>query len=99
MQKPAFVFDGRNLLDHKALREIGFYVYGIGKPQPLKPQTAQGKAMAVAEHNRLSGRILVGAAPKETDELVALKREGTPSQTPPPPNVQLEKSGTLGGMA
>ena len=32
MEKPAFVFDGRNLLDHKALFEIGFNVYPIGKP-------------------------------------------------------------------
>jgi UDPglucose 6-dehydrogenase len=32
MAKPAFVFDGRNILDHSALREIGFEVYAIGKP-------------------------------------------------------------------
>lgn len=32
MNKPAFVFDGRNLLDHKMLYEIGFNVYPIGKP-------------------------------------------------------------------
>ncbi|MFC1707524.1 UDP-glucose 6-dehydrogenase [Planctomycetota bacterium] len=32
MLKPAFIFDGRNLLDHKALHEIGFNVYPIGKP-------------------------------------------------------------------
>jgi len=32
MVKPAFVFDGRNVLDHARLREIGFIVYGIGKP-------------------------------------------------------------------
>jgi UDPglucose 6-dehydrogenase len=31
MEEPAFVFDGRNLLDHKALFEIGFNVYPIGK--------------------------------------------------------------------
>ncbi len=31
MLKPAFLFDGRNLLDHKALRQIGFEVQGIGK--------------------------------------------------------------------
>ena len=30
MQKPAFVFDGRNILDHAALRQIGFHVYGVG---------------------------------------------------------------------
>jgi UDPglucose 6-dehydrogenase len=32
MAKPAFVFDGRNILDHDALRDIGFEVYAIGKP-------------------------------------------------------------------
>lgn len=32
MRKPAFVFDGRNILDHDALRAIGFDVYAIGKP-------------------------------------------------------------------
>jgi UDPglucose 6-dehydrogenase len=31
MHKPAFVFDGRNILDLAALREIGFRAYGIGK--------------------------------------------------------------------
>merc|ERR1719161_2172778 len=32
MQKPAFIYDGRNILDHAALTEIGFQVYAIGKP-------------------------------------------------------------------
>lgn len=32
MVKPAFVFDGRNILDHTALYEMGFNVYSIGKP-------------------------------------------------------------------
>jgi len=32
MRKPAFVFDGRNVLDHAKLRAIGFQVYVIGKP-------------------------------------------------------------------
>jgi UDPglucose 6-dehydrogenase len=31
MVKPAFAFDGRNLLDLEALREIGFQAFGIGK--------------------------------------------------------------------
>jgi UDPglucose 6-dehydrogenase len=30
MQKPAFVFDGRNILDKKALEAIGFEYHGIG---------------------------------------------------------------------
>jgi UDPglucose 6-dehydrogenase len=36
MSKPAFVFDGRLLVDHKELRKIGFEVYAIGKPDPNK---------------------------------------------------------------
>lgn len=32
MTKPAFIFDGRNILNHEALREIGFIVFGLGKP-------------------------------------------------------------------
>jgi len=35
MAKPAFIFDGRNILDHDALRKIGFEVHGIGRPDPL----------------------------------------------------------------
>lgn len=34
MAKPAFIFDGRNILDHARLRTIGFEVYAIGKPDP-----------------------------------------------------------------
>ncbi|MDQ1336675.1 MAG: UDPglucose 6-dehydrogenase [Thermodesulfobacteriota bacterium] len=32
MTKPAFIFDGRNILDHRKLFEIGFNVFPIGKP-------------------------------------------------------------------
>ena len=32
MVKPAFIFDGRNIVDHKKLYKIGFNVYPIGKP-------------------------------------------------------------------
>jgi UDPglucose 6-dehydrogenase len=35
MERPASVFDGRNLLDHRKLFEIGFNVFAIGKP-PLR---------------------------------------------------------------
>ena len=31
MYKPAFVFDGRNILDSEQLTEIGFQVKGIGR--------------------------------------------------------------------
>ena len=32
MIKPAFIFDGRNIVNHQKLFEIGFNVYPIGKP-------------------------------------------------------------------
>jgi UDPglucose 6-dehydrogenase len=31
MKKPAFIFDGRNILDHHALYKIGFNVYPLGQ--------------------------------------------------------------------
>ena len=35
MAHPAFIFDGRNILDHKALFEMGFNVYAVGKAPRL----------------------------------------------------------------
>ncbi len=32
MNKPAFIFDGRNILDHEKLFQMGFDVFPIGKP-------------------------------------------------------------------
>lgn len=32
MARPAFIFDGRNILDHRALFDLGFNVFPIGKP-------------------------------------------------------------------
>ena len=32
MRQPAFLFDGRNCVDHAALHELGFNVYAVGKP-------------------------------------------------------------------
>ena len=43
MVKPAFLFDGRNLLDHKKLYEIGFNVYPIGKPPLTRLMTSESK--------------------------------------------------------
>lgn len=36
MEKPAFIFDGRLILDHKALAELGFFVECIGKVVTLQ---------------------------------------------------------------
>uniref|UniRef100_A0A7S2TFD6 UDP-glucose 6-dehydrogenase n=1 Tax=Lotharella oceanica TaxID=641309 RepID=A0A7S2TFD6_9EUKA len=38
MAKPAFIFDGRLILDHAKLQDIGFTVYAIGKPYGVKYQ-------------------------------------------------------------
>jgi len=38
MEKPAFLFDGRNILDHAALKGIGFEVHAIGKGKLVKPR-------------------------------------------------------------
>ncbi len=35
MQKPAFVFDGRNILNHKELFELGFNVSPLGSPDMM----------------------------------------------------------------
>jgi UDPglucose 6-dehydrogenase len=31
MPHPAFIFDGRNILDHDALYKVGFNVHAVGK--------------------------------------------------------------------
>lgn len=36
MLKPAWIFDGRNILDRSKLEQIGFKVYSIGKALPIK---------------------------------------------------------------
>lgn len=33
MEKPAFIFDGRNILNHDELFKIGFNVYPLGRPE------------------------------------------------------------------
>eukprot|EP00884_Botryococcus_braunii_P014768 jgi/Botrbrau1/23292/Bobra.0102s0033.1 len=43
MSKPAFIFDGRNILNHAALRELGFIVYALGKP--LEPFLQKNQAV------------------------------------------------------
>lgn len=105
MQKPAFIFDGRNLLDHKALREIGFRVYGIGKPQPqseTETTSAEAAAESAAENQKRAGRIMAGAAPKE--EAAALRAAAERALAQPPASEQpagggLERAATFGGMA
>jgi len=42
MTKPAFVFDGRLILNHDKLRDIGFIVYALGKPIDPFIKSAEG---------------------------------------------------------
>ena len=62
MQQPAFIFDGRNLLDHEALRQIGFQVFGIGKPRPPQKMDEEGLAREQMEKVALEARVRAGAA-------------------------------------
>jgi UDPglucose 6-dehydrogenase len=41
MHKPAFAFDGRNILPHDALRSLGFQVHAIGKPLLENPEVPE----------------------------------------------------------
>jgi UDPglucose 6-dehydrogenase len=43
MVKPAFLFDGRLILDGKKVREIGFEFFCIGKPDTTRPEFFYGK--------------------------------------------------------
>eukprot|EP01069_Polyplicarium_translucidae_P004066 Polyplicarium_translucidae@DN2484_c0_g1_i1.p1 len=42
MHKPAFVFDGRNILDHQSLAAQGFEVHGIGTAVTGKAKRSEG---------------------------------------------------------
>lgn len=101
MQRPAFVFDGRNLLDHDLLRSIGFTVFGIGKPSSM-PSSAQEKQSAALEETAQRARVKAGAARPGDVGLSGLGRSmGASSSTsggdtPKPPMVTQE---TFGGLA
>mmetsp|Transcript_67894 Transcript_67894/g.162987 ORF Transcript_67894/g.162987 Transcript_67894/m.162987 type:complete len:495 (-) Transcript_67894:117-1601(-) len=48
MKKPAFIFDGRNLLDSAKMEQIGFEFHGLGKPaKQYRP--ARGGSFSVAD--------------------------------------------------
>jgi UDPglucose 6-dehydrogenase len=46
MAHPAFIFDGRNILDHQALFEMGFNVYAVGKEPRVKFNDISSKVKA-----------------------------------------------------
>ena len=60
MAKPAFVFDGRNILPHDDMRKMGYVVYSIGAPNP----TADPFALAVAAATSAAAADADGASPK-----------------------------------
>jgi UDPglucose 6-dehydrogenase len=33
MERPSFIFDGRNILNHKELFKLGFNVFPLGQPE------------------------------------------------------------------
>ena len=66
MERPAFVFDGRNLLDHDLLRSIGFTVFGIGKPlPPSQPPTAHEQEAAARQEAANRARQAGAARPDD----------------------------------
>jgi len=71
MQKPAFIFDGRNLLDHAKLREIGFQVYAIGKAHQAIADGEEEKERKTMADNAALARVRAGAAskPQAEDEM------------------------------
>lgn len=46
MQKPAFVFDGRNMLDHAALERVGFEVHALGKAEISSKKSVAERSLA-----------------------------------------------------
>jgi len=42
MMKPAFLFDGRNMLDHDSLQRLGFEVHALGKPSSTASSADEG---------------------------------------------------------
>merc|ERR1712098_985783 len=77
MSKPAFIFDGRNLLNHEELREIGFEVYGIGKSQIASPKgsysfSSKGKQSSAAA---MTKEIIEVAAKTKGKDVVRAKEE------------------------
>mmetsp|Transcript_31093 Transcript_31093/g.70699 ORF Transcript_31093/g.70699 Transcript_31093/m.70699 type:complete len:493 (+) Transcript_31093:74-1552(+) len=54
MMKPAFIFDGRNMLDHAHLDRLGFEVHAIGKTKAIKGQTPRAGSFSMPDYNMQS---------------------------------------------
>eukprot|EP00753_Platysulcus_tardus_P010833 PLAT3094.1.p1 GENE.PLAT3094.1~~PLAT3094.1.p1 ORF type:complete len:529 (-),score=254.55 PLAT3094.1:95-1654(-) len=69
MVKPAFVFDGRNVLDHCALQDIGFSVYAIGRNLHSSggsgADAGAAAALPAGAPAAVPAGVLAGAAAKE----------------------------------
>eukprot|EP00958_Prasinococcus_capsulatus_P018637 scaffold2200_cov413-Prasinococcus_capsulatus_cf.AAC.3 len=95
MPKPAFIFDGRNVLPHAKLREIGFVVYCIGKPPcetgtrftSTSSQSCHGGSAALASRHVRGGACLATwrAAERRMDLKSAahMRFRGLPTGAPP----------------
>ena len=112
MEKPAFIFDGRNLLDHEALRAIGFIVHGIGKPQPIRRPTEEEEALATQTALAEAARWRVGGARVPTSPASAQDGAAPPTSLedgsdqpsplqgmPAPPPKVLSSADGFGAMA
>ena len=61
MSKPAFVFDGRNILDHRRLFEIGFNVYPAGQAELDPFQIGRGRRGRGSEEGICAGSSAIAA--------------------------------------
>ena len=59
MAKPAFLFDGRNIVDHGKCFTIGFNVYPIGKPALSHLKTIKSKAFFISLISFPEGNIVI----------------------------------------
>ena len=84
--KPAFVFDGRNILDLAALRHIGFECVGIGKPAAkLQAYTAAHEAVRAAATPPSSPRASSTKGVKESFETALAALSAAAPGIPQPP--------------
>merc|ERR1712232_1514562 len=59
MLKPAFLFDGRNMLDHTELERIGYEVQTLGKAKILATVQPRGQSdMNLSANSEVSARAL-----------------------------------------
>jgi len=60
MMKPAFLFDGRNMLDHEGLERIGFEVHALGKASNTVDEAPQDFVQRASSSPTLANRSTRG---------------------------------------